>query len=288
MRCLLVDDEPGIREGLAAWLRRQGLDVRTAADCAAARAALAEPFDVVVTDWRLPDGLAASFLGEVRVPVLAVSGHPEEVDASPALCAVLTKPMAPSRLLAAIRAAVPGVPAGADTDVPVRALPGDVVAALDAFRAQLPPDAGWQLADDGTFVVATATVAAAAARAVASADGDLARRTLADGRVRVELRLFRDGRPDGDVAVVAPHGEWPRGRALAVDFHDTAPTAADLRACAQRTVAARAHGQRVQFLNVPPALLAAAAGQGTPHDMPMREAVGPRLPAELVDLWSEP
>jgi DNA-binding NtrC family response regulator len=48
---LLVDDEPGIREGLAMLLRRRGFEVHTAGDCATAAERLAnQTFDVVVTD----------------------------------------------------------------------------------------------------------------------------------------------------------------------------------------------------------------------------------------------
>ena len=72
MRCLLVDDEPGIREGLAMLLRRRGYEVQTAGDCAEARARLdAQSFDIVVTDWRLPDGFASSFVDGCPCPVLA-------------------------------------------------------------------------------------------------------------------------------------------------------------------------------------------------------------------------
>jgi CheY-like chemotaxis protein len=301
MNCLLVDDEPGIREGLAAWLRRQGVDVRTAADCAQAREALATAaFDVVVTDWRLPDGLASSFLGAVAAPVLAVSGYPEEVERRAPLRAVLTKPIAPSRLLAAIREAAPAgaaapdgstaalAPArGAATAATAASLPVDVQDALACFRATLPPATACELDDDGTFVHAAANVPAAVARGIASEHGDLQVRTEGDG-ARVVLRLRRDGRPDGDVAVVAPDARWPAHGALAVDFHGSGADAERFAVHVARAVRARAAGQRVQFLNVPPALRSTGAGQGTPHDMPMRDAVGPRLPADLADLWSDP
>jgi len=58
---LVADDEPGVRESLAEVLRDAGYRVRTAADGAAALAALEEDeFAVVVTDLRMPgaDGLA--------------------------------------------------------------------------------------------------------------------------------------------------------------------------------------------------------------------------------------
>jgi two-component system response regulator PilR (NtrC family) len=58
---LVADDEPGVRESLAEVLRDAGYTVRTAADGAAALAALDEQeFSVVVTDLRMPgaDGLS--------------------------------------------------------------------------------------------------------------------------------------------------------------------------------------------------------------------------------------
>lgn len=283
MKCLLVDDEPGIREGLAALLRRRGHDVRTAGDCAAAREALAHDFDVVVTDWRLPDGTAASFLGAVRCPVVAVSGHPEEVERTPAVREVLTKPLAPARLFEVLGALAPAAP-----EAP--ALPVDVQMAMDAFVAELPRDAAVALHDDGAFVVVEATLPAAGARAFAGRDGELAW-SRRNGRACVRLRLRRDGRPEGPVRVVRAAAAWPAAGDFAVDFHDSGADAALFARCRERARAAMAAGRRVQFLNVPPALRALAASHashGSADDMPMRDPVGPRLHAEFADLWSDP
>jgi two-component system phosphate regulon response regulator OmpR len=58
---LVVDDEPDIRETISEYLRLHGLDVATAADAAAARAAIeANPAHVVLLDITMPgeDGLS--------------------------------------------------------------------------------------------------------------------------------------------------------------------------------------------------------------------------------------
>lgn len=124
MKLLLVDDEPGIREGLAALLRRKGHEVVTAGDCARATVLLSDgDFDLVLTDWRLPDGLAESFLIGIPCPAVAMSGHPEEIVGYPALCEVLTKPVMPNRLVDLI-ASFESRPADADE----HRLPGDVAA----------------------------------------------------------------------------------------------------------------------------------------------------------------
>jgi CheY-like chemotaxis protein len=304
MRILLVDDEPGIREGLAALLRKQGHEVRTAADCAAATAALvnAADFDVVVTDWRLPDGLAASFAPSCPCPVIAVSGHPEEIAATAAIREVLTKPVTPKRLLAALHA-VTGTntvtPASAPAPVAVT-LPADVREVVDQFHAALPAGTDVRLHDDGTFVTVVATVAMANGSPVPPAlptvaGGELRCRARA-GKWLLELRLCRDGRPDAGVPVVPANATWPAAAAaadrsphapeFAVDFHDSALAAADFLACVDRATRVRRDGGRVHFLNVPPALAAVAASHGRAHDMPMRAPVGPRLQAHFADLWS--
>jgi signal transduction histidine kinase/CheY-like chemotaxis protein len=54
-RVLIVDDEPHIRHVVSRYLERRGYDVREAGDGEAAlRLAKAEPFDVVILDWRMP------------------------------------------------------------------------------------------------------------------------------------------------------------------------------------------------------------------------------------------
>ena len=55
-RVLVVDDEEGVRTYLAEALERAGHDVTQAADGSAAlRLARVEPFDVVLTDLRMPE-----------------------------------------------------------------------------------------------------------------------------------------------------------------------------------------------------------------------------------------
>lgn len=227
MKCLLVDDEPGIREGLAALLRRKGHHVRTAADCAGARAALAsDAFDVVVSDWRLPDGLAAEFVADCATPVLAVSGHPEEVTALPSIVAVLQKPVAPAHLLAVMAAASAARPSSAAATTPL--LPASIQAVVDRFVAVLPPAAGVDLHDDGTIVAVRAELPLELVVDLPTFDGDL-RRIRGRDRQIIELRLWRDG-----TAVRSGPG----------------------------------------------------SGQGTVHEMPMSQSVGPCVQAELADLWS--
>lgn len=183
MKCLLVDDEPGIREGLAALLRRRGHDVRTAADVASARAALADDHDVLITDWRLPDGVAGDFLAAARCPAIAVSGHPEEIGPEHRLAAVLTKPVLPSRLLEAIAAvASPPPPTAAP-------LPAADEAAIAAFLATMPPAAAATLFDDG--VAATVVVDLPPGAAPPAGLDPAIRPTLRDGRWQLVFRRRR-------------------------------------------------------------------------------------------------
>ncbi len=63
MNLLLVEDEPGIRDGLATYLRLRGHVVHTAGRVAeAVQLAAQHAFDLVVSDWRLPDGTAGELL----------------------------------------------------------------------------------------------------------------------------------------------------------------------------------------------------------------------------------
>lgn len=285
MNCLLVDDEPGIREGLAALLRRKGHEVHTAGDCAAAAAQLAERgFDLVITDWRLPDGTASRFIVDCPCPVVAVSGHPEEVEVHPSVREVLTKPVSPARLLELLAATAPAsaAPAGGR----VADLPRDVREVVEAAIAVLGRPVGAQVEDDGAFVVLRAPLPSdALLPALEELGGDL-RVLTPGGRTQVELRLCRDGRPDPGLPVVRPGVVWPAVAEFAVDFHGIETIPSLFGNCLDRLVDARRRGARVHFLNVPDSLHFWASSQGKAHDMPMREKVGPRLPAVLADLWS--
>jgi two-component system response regulator PilR (NtrC family) len=66
-RILVVDDEPDLRTLYELTLLREGYQVDTAGDLQQARALLAEhPFDVLITDMRLPDGLGLSLITELK------------------------------------------------------------------------------------------------------------------------------------------------------------------------------------------------------------------------------
>jgi len=283
MRCLLVDDEPGIREGLAMLLRRRGFEVATAEDCAAARARLDEQaFDVVVPDWRLPDGAAITFLRDCDVPAIAVSGHPDEVERVAAIRAVLAKPITPDKLLACIQQ---HVSAEAERDEPSVELLPDVRAIVDDVVAQLPAGSEIECRDDGTFVVLRARIPAGSVPTVRHLGGDLRVVETAEGRL-VELRACRDGRPDADVPVARIDGAWPTSGCFALDCAGVDVDEATFVGWLDRAGELRRGGAELSLINVPGSLSSATAVWEATHDMPMRERVGPRLPAELAELWS--
>lgn len=122
---VVVDDDPEIRDLLAAYLRRHGCTVREAADGAALDALLAahRP-EVVVLDIMMPgeDGLAIRRRLRARssLPIILLTALAEDSDRIVGLELgaddYLTKPFNPRELLARIRAvlrraAVPSLPA---------------------------------------------------------------------------------------------------------------------------------------------------------------------------------
>ena len=82
-RILVVDDEPDLLELIELTLSRMGFDTRPAADLRQARALLmAEPFDLCLTDMRLPDGDGLALVQwiqehrpETRQRLLLASSH---------------------------------------------------------------------------------------------------------------------------------------------------------------------------------------------------------------------
>lgn len=71
---LVVDDETLFAESVATRLRREGYACAVAGDLAQARAALADPIDLMLLDVRLPDGSGLDFLAEAEgVPVVMMT-----------------------------------------------------------------------------------------------------------------------------------------------------------------------------------------------------------------------
>jgi two-component system response regulator PilR (NtrC family) len=80
-RALVVDDEPDIRELLSITLGRMDIEVETAGDLATARRFLeGGPYDLVLTDMRLPDGDGLALLEWIQdhrpgIPVAVITAH---------------------------------------------------------------------------------------------------------------------------------------------------------------------------------------------------------------------
>lgn len=109
---LVVDDHRSIREPLAAYLRRQGYEVSTAADGPATRARLQEQrYDLVVLDLMLPgeDGLSLcrhidSTYGTPVIMLTARTDYPDRIEGLDTGAAdYVTKPFNVDELVARIR-----------------------------------------------------------------------------------------------------------------------------------------------------------------------------------------
>ena len=110
---LVVDDDPAIRELIAAYLGDNGMRVSEAASGKAMSAALAEQaIDLVILDLRMPGEDGIEIARRIRVqsalPIIVVSGLREEADRVMALELgaddYLTKPFSSRELLARVRA----------------------------------------------------------------------------------------------------------------------------------------------------------------------------------------
>jgi DNA-binding response OmpR family regulator len=113
---LVVEDDPEVAASLHALLASEGYAPVVARSVAEARAAGAPEFDVVLLDWRLPDGEGIDFLKELRkisdVPVLMVTARADVIDRVLGLEIgaddYVTKPVEPRELLARIKARLRG------------------------------------------------------------------------------------------------------------------------------------------------------------------------------------
>lgn len=113
LKVLLVDDEPSIREPLAAFLRRECFDVDEAPDAAEARSLVSmRRYDIALLDVMMPgeDGLSlARFLvGSQDLPVIMLTAKTEETDRVIGLELgaddYVAKPFSPRELSARIKA----------------------------------------------------------------------------------------------------------------------------------------------------------------------------------------
>jgi len=80
-RVLLIEDDPAVRHGMAAFLRANGLDVDEADSCQKAMERFrAVGHDVVVADYSLPDGTSLDILLQVKklseeTPFVILTAH---------------------------------------------------------------------------------------------------------------------------------------------------------------------------------------------------------------------
>lgn len=299
MNILIVDDEEGIREGLATFLRLKGHRVTTAADEETAHAAIDEDdFDAVVTDWQLAPGRTAeSIVRRLETTAcLVASGYPESVRDVLPDAEVLTKPVLPMVLEEQLAAVCRRAPSE-----PVAAAQAAAPAARNPASGPLPADARDRLnliericgaihevTDDGTFVTVNAPLPER--RRLASIErivGDVRVRELADGAMAVELRFYRDGRP-GDDEPVGAFQPWPeKDGALVIDLDKTpALDAEEFDSLLARAAKAQRGGRHVTLLNVPSALRLYAETSTAGRELSMRQRPGPRIPAVLCELWS--
>jgi DNA-binding response OmpR family regulator len=110
-RVLVVDDEPGVREVVSAYLTRDGHRVTTAQDAAGARAGFATHPDLVVLDVMLPGTSGLDLLAELRrtsdVPVILLTARAEEADRLRGLDLgaddYVVKPFSPREVAARVR-----------------------------------------------------------------------------------------------------------------------------------------------------------------------------------------
>ena len=111
---LLVEDDPDVRGLVEFRLKREGFEVRIAADGEQALALMeGEPPDLVIMDVMIPYRSGYEVLAEFRknpvwsqVPVIMLTGRGREEDVSRGLSAgandYLTKPFRPAELLARV------------------------------------------------------------------------------------------------------------------------------------------------------------------------------------------
>ena len=112
IRLLLVEDDDRLAASLGDYLANEGFEVCRAGTVAQARRDLEPAIELVILDWRLPDGSGVDLLSEwrkggVTVPVVMLTARTDLVDRVLGLELgandYVTKPFEPRELLARIR-----------------------------------------------------------------------------------------------------------------------------------------------------------------------------------------
>ncbi len=310
LNILLVEDEAGIRDGLASFLRLKGMRVTTASSLRQGLQAMArDVHDVIVTDWRLGDGLGADIVAASKAPVVIASGVPEEVDVvfeEREIC-VVHKPVVPGDLVERIEELARLGPR-AETDLTVHfeltggtgradcvwqgaTLPADARDRIELLLALAGDPRPAQVVDDGTFVNLEVGLTSEQEDRV-SAWMPVLEKVCGDIRVvgartpNLRARFYRDSRQDDATRVVSPSDAWPlEDESLAIDFDREWCSPERFRDLVRQARESEQNGRSVAFLNVPGHLRLYLEILGNPHDMPKRGRAGPRLPEVLAELW---
>lgn len=145
-RILVVDDEPDLRTLYELTLLRAGYQVQAAENLKQAWQCLQEqPFDILITDMRLPDGFGLELLQRLRVAqrserCVVITAHGSAENAVESLKAgafdYLTKPVAPQQLRTVIASALQDTPTAPGTNLPNAAVRISAEAANPAGQAQ--------------------------------------------------------------------------------------------------------------------------------------------------------
>ncbi len=286
MNILVIDDELGIREGVAAYLRIKGHRACVAASLQDACQAIQDgDFDLLITDWRLDHELAHPIVDLATCPCIVVSGCPEDIPDLGDGIMVLAKPVPLEKLLDHVETAT-AEPEVIEEELWDKDIPVDTRDRVRLALALLGEKSSVQILDDGTFVTLRAKcVDGATLTALELLGGDLHVKK-ADGIPQVELRLYQNGLPDGVSRVIKPGEPWPcAAEPLAVDFHDMDCSPAEFVELVDAATDARAQGRDVYLLNVPSHLNFFLEALGRGDELPKRPMSGPRMPEELCELW---
>ena len=113
-KVLLIEDDPSVRHGMAAFLRANELDVEEAGNCKQAMDLFrADNHDVVVADYSLPDGTSLDILPQVKklsedTPFIILTAHTDRMTQRKLMNSgaddFITKPLLAEELLAAVEA----------------------------------------------------------------------------------------------------------------------------------------------------------------------------------------